>query len=551
MPFLRVSVLVTAACFVHALAVHACAPADRPVLAEVLYDPAGDDSHREFVELFNPGTAAVSLAGLKFESGDGSAAGRWTLRWTGAAGDSIAPRGRFVIGGSLVEPPPSAQSELSLQNGPDAVRLVWPDGAIEVVGYGSLEIAEYFCGAPAVDAASGFSLARVPDDAHTGGNAGDFRAATPSPGRANQSARDLAWVAGSLATEPERPEATDPAWLNARVTNLGRENVPASAARIRGEVASGVVWFDRTLEYALAPGDTLALRIDLVGLVAGKHALACRITAEGDEAPENDADTLRVRVGPGPLEITEIQFHPAHDEGEWVEVLNRSDAAVVLASFRLADRADHPGRPSAGGGPVPPSAYALLAQDRAALLARYAGLDSGAVVQVSPWPSLNNSNDATGHADAVILREDDGVLCERYDYSALSVPAGVPIERRDGGAFWPAVTPTGSPLAPPPAPRSVPGRFDVLPRRVAASGTRFAWELPWPVARVSVDLYDLSGTRVAVAMPEAQVPGRGERVWVPDGIAPGLYVAVLRARAGTKGDVVHVTRALRLEGGAR
>ena len=42
------------------------------------------------------------------------------------------------------------------------------------------------CGTPAPDVAPGQSLARVPDDADLGGNALDFRAAEPSPGRANR-----------------------------------------------------------------------------------------------------------------------------------------------------------------------------------------------------------------------------------------------------------------------------------------------------------------------------------------------------------------------------
>src|SRR5215468_9013704 len=141
----------------------ACSRMDRPIVAEVFYDATGDDTGHEFVELLNPVGAPCSLAGLRLEAGDGAATGRWTLRWTGTAADSIAGAGRFVIGGALVEPPPNATVALDLQNGPDAVRLVWPDGVIEVVGYGALADAEYFCGEPAVDAPSAQSLARVPD----------------------------------------------------------------------------------------------------------------------------------------------------------------------------------------------------------------------------------------------------------------------------------------------------------------------------------------------------------------------------------------------------
>src|SRR5689334_10133850 len=179
-----------------------CRPAVHPHIAEILYDAAGDGTGREFVELFNPFDTARSLTGARLEAGDGSGPGRWTLRWTGGTSDSIGPHGRFVIGGALIGVTPQALATLDLQNGPDAIRVVWPDGATEVVGYGALEFPEYACGAPAADVASGQSLARVPDDADAGSNALDFRAASPTPSRPNQNRRDLSWLAGSARATP-------------------------------------------------------------------------------------------------------------------------------------------------------------------------------------------------------------------------------------------------------------------------------------------------------------------------------------------------------------
>jgi hypothetical protein len=112
----------------------ACAPAQHPLVAEVLYDAVGDDTGWEFVELYNPHEGALPLAGVRLEAGDGSGPGRWTLRWTGNAVGSVAARGRFVVGGAKVQPPPQALASLELQNGPDALRLVWPDGTVEVIG---------------------------------------------------------------------------------------------------------------------------------------------------------------------------------------------------------------------------------------------------------------------------------------------------------------------------------------------------------------------------------------------------------------------------------
>src|SRR5262245_15283263 len=114
-----------------------CAPASHPLIAEVFYDAVGDDTGLEFVELFNPLAMPFPLAGARLEAGDGAGPGRWTLRWTGAPEDTIRAGGRFVVGGAGVTPAPDAVVPLDLQNGPDAVRIVWPDGATEVVGYGA------------------------------------------------------------------------------------------------------------------------------------------------------------------------------------------------------------------------------------------------------------------------------------------------------------------------------------------------------------------------------------------------------------------------------
>ena len=536
-------------------AIPACAPAQHPLVAEVFYDAVGDDTGWEFVEFHNPSDRALPLAGARLEAGDGSGPGRWTLRWTGNAVDSVPAGGRFVVGGAKVQPAPRAVVTLELQNGPDAVRVVWPDGAIEVVGYGALEFAEYACGAPAVDVAAGQSLARVPDAADLGSNAADFRAAVPSPGRANQSQRDLAMLPGSLALLPEQPEPGSAARLAGRIENRGAAVVAAGEAMLVASAASVPAagerpLFARAVGAALAPGDTLAFNEPLV-LESGKWRLRIAVSLPGDEAAANDADSVLVRAGPGPLEATEIQFHPAAGEGEWVEVRNRSTAPLDLAGFTLSDRGSARGVPAGGEGALEPESLAVLAQDRAALLRAFPALDVRRVWSARPWAALNNVDDSTGFADAVVLREADGTICQRVPYSAAGVPAGVPLEWREGG-WWPAGDPTGTPLRPPRAREPLARRFELAPRRMPEGGVAvLAWDLPWPRARVSLELYDLAGRSVARPLDEFLAPARGERAWSVGAVAPGLYVALARARPDGNGDWIVERRALRVDGSAR
>jgi hypothetical protein len=538
-----------------AASIAACAEPGRPLIAELLYDAAGDDAGHEFVELYNPYDASASLAGVRLEAGDGAGADRWTLRWTGSAAHTIAARGRFVIGGAAV-PAADVRVGLDLQNGPDAVRLVWPDGAIEVVGYGALAFPEYACGGPAADAPSGQSLARIPDDSNQGGNALDFRPASPSPGAANQPARDALVPRGRLRLEPEQPEPGTRARLTGVIVNRGAQPWAAREAALAG-VAFGEVQaeerFSAVVEPAVPPGDTAGFAVELEIGPAGTRALEVRAALTDDEAPGNDADTLRFRVGPGPLELTEIQFHPARGEGEWVEARNRGGMPLDPAGFRLGDRAGATGVPSDGQGEVPPDSFVVFAEDPAALLALHPALDPDRVWRVQPWASLNNTADSTGIADAVQLREADGTPCARVDYASAGVPAGVPIERRGESGWWPAAIDAGTPLAPPREAPALASRFEVEPRRLGAGGgpLRMAWSLPWPRARVAVELYDLSGRRLAILVDDALMPGRAQREWSAGGVRPGLYLIVLRARAESGESPLTVARALRIAGVAR
>lgn len=533
-----------------------CAPASHPIVAELFYDAVGDDTGREFVEIFNPAPVPFPLAGVRLEAGDGAGADRWSLRWVGGPGDTIAAGGRFVVGGALVLPPPHAVASLDLQNGPDAVRLVWPDGAVEVVGYGPHALVEYFCGAPAGDVPSGQSLARVPDDSDLGSNAQDFRAATPSPAAANLPGRDAALIRGALSLEPEQPEPEASATLSGAIRNLGAEPVAEREVELQVGVASEggeVPLASARVDAPIAPGDTARFALPLPGLAAGKRLLMVRLALAGDASPSNDTDSIRIRVGLGPLEVCEIQFHPAQGEGEWVEVRNRAGAPLSLADFSLADRRGTPGAPTGGGESLAAESLAVLAQDRLALLARFPALDAARVWEVKPWGSLNNSNDSAGVADVVTLRENDGTPCDRVPYSAAGVPAGVPLERRTDGAWAPSIDPLGSPLAPPRALPPLAGHFAVSPRRLATPGTRIAtlgWDLPWPRGRIAVELYDLAGRRVTRVLPETAVPARGERAWNAAELPPGLYLLAMVARAEGGAETLTLTQPLRIEGSA-
>ena len=170
------------------------------VINEVYYDPPGADAGGEFVELFNPGPAAMALDGFRLEFANGADGPAWHIRWQGAPGDRLEAGAFFlVVDTGWIGPPGQAEVRLALQNGPDAIRLVAPDGATDILGWGEVAHAELAEGAPAPDV-SGLALARRPDGHDSGDNARDFRQNVPTPGQPNwprfsPSVASLNWVA--------------------------------------------------------------------------------------------------------------------------------------------------------------------------------------------------------------------------------------------------------------------------------------------------------------------------------------------------------------------
>jgi len=391
---------------------------------------------------------------------------------------------------------------------------------------------------------SGRSLARIPETIATSDNAGDFREASPSPGSPNVRTRDAALVAHGLVLEPEQPAAGGDATLAVRVADVGATAWAAGEAHLLLSGPLLAAPHDQGLP-ALAAGETTQVAIPLVGLHEGRGELVATVALAGDEAGDNDRDTLRVRVGPGPLELTEVQFHPLASEGEWVEVRNRSGQPLALEDFRMGDRAGAGGR-IAEGPTLAPDSLAVLAQDPTALLMAYPALAGARVRRVTPWAALNNTDDANGVADQVVLAEADGVLVERVSYSGSGIASGVTLER-DGDAWRPSASPGGTPLSPPRAPETVPGGFRADPRRLVTGRdvVRFAWELPWAESHVTLELYDLDGRRTRRLAGPILSGVHGERPIALEVTEPGLYLAVLRAESAA-GSLTRVA-ALRVE----
>lgn len=529
------------------------------LLNEVLYDPVGADQGLEFVELWNPDTSAVSLAGIVLEGGDGASPGTWVPLYAGSAGDSVPAGSPYLIaGGSLIAP---------LQNGPDAVRLRRAGVVLDLLGYGALTGAGLFEGAPTPDVASGESLARVDDGRDTDSNAGDWAAEpNPTPGTANHPDVRLSLSRSGIGLAPEVPWPGEVVTLRATVWNLGRLAVPAERWRLEVSVRRGAggdsSWpAPATIGpgRAIASGDSAVLESTFLAPAAGRFDL--RSLLRDLDAPSGGTDRtgragaiadtafLSSRSEVGPLEVHEYAFRD-RGAGEWIELLAR-EAVSDVGAFTLSDAEGRPCAIDRGASPrsLPAGELLVIAESPERVRSAYALPESLVIGCSGGWPALNDTDGEDGLADRVRLLDRSGIPSDAVPYRASYSARGSSIERlgpslpsASPGAWAESIDPSGGTPGRPnsmhvgavlvrggdallyaetPAVRRVPGSAVVPAILQLTENARGR--------RLRVLVHDLLGRPRRLLIDGQRVLGEGAFLW--DGrddrgepVAPGIYV---------------------------
>ncbi len=473
----------------------AAAPAGAAILInEALYDPEGPDTGFEFVELMALDEDA-SLDGLRLEFCNGSEPGEWRILWTGQAGDSLPAGSLFLVGEESVIPRPQAVVPLGLQNGPEALRLVRGEETLDLLGYGAelpLELCEAW---PAGDAASGKSLARMPDGVDSDQNVLDFFAREPSPGGLNDPDLALAILAARL---PIPPPGAGLSWtLRVEIENRGRL---AWSHAPRLQAGGESVELPR-----LQPGHGEAVEIRLTAPGAGVEELL--LIAGGGGIPP---DSLRLshRVGFGPLLLTEVQFAPATGRSEWVECLapeglnpagpwSLEDLSGTWASFTPP--------------PLAPGERVVLCRDLEALLREHPGLPAARVLELYPWPSLANLGESwewPPWTDGLRLRDEAGLDSDGLLYHGEWITEkGRSLERLRlnavaGAAAWAPCALGSTPLTgPDPAASPRDGAWSLEPQPFDPAREAVEFVLRDSGAAARLRLFD------ALGRPVQEIPG--------------------------------------------
>lgn len=510
------------------------------VINEVLYDPAGADEGREFVEIANTGPFAAPLGGVVLESGNGGKPDDWKEVWRGDPEAWIPPDGLYRVG--LDGPGSGEPARLELQNGPDGVRLLKQGFELDRLGWGKHEHPEYFEGRAAPLTQGGRSLARRSDGIDTDDNAADFEPADPTPGRPNHPAVDWAVRFGSV--DPELPRPSESLVVRLTIVNLGVESTTPPAVELSESRRTLQVEWDGPL--APRGSQTQAIVLDAPP-DTGRAVWRLRLIG-ADQVPENDADSLCLRIGAGAVRVSEIMAAPAPGECEWIELCAASEGPVLTGY--VIDVRGH--RVELAPRPVDSSTrLALVVEDSTLMRARYPDLPPA---QLWPyqgsWPRIRNGDRSGSVSDSIRLFGPDDLL------SDLALPGGSPapgvsLERvgfdlPEGPAAW---VPCGAPERASPG-RAGPEGIPSAPEEPLAASPKiihpgystcvFEGRLGSRPGEVRLEISDLEGKPVRCLLRGLWAVGRVIANW--DGrdeagraVEPGVYVAVLEVSRKGKG----------------
>jgi len=491
-------------------------PGDSPalvlVISEIMFNPDGDENAREYVELFNLSGEPVSIEG--FLIGDG--AGYDEIVPVQDVGWIVPPDAYALIldpdyfdagepyEGIPIYTPLFTVSDKAIGSRGLSNSVAEPVSLISGAG-DTLSAVTY-----SLDCPPGHSWERiVPGGSDTMSNFGPSRERGGTPGQLNSvtpPACNPALDGTSLRFVPSDPRMGDSLEIAVSYRNAGREAVSGVdvVVILLPDIHIGTVTFSANVEPGTVSPEE---RLSLDSVPGGRLSFSAYVVSDGSAAAAADDtvyEALDVMVAPGTIILNEVMAAPQDGAPEWIEVMNTADCPIDLFAWGVRDSRSTDGIVREHVF-IREYGLAVLAGEPLAV-----SLPEDAVfAAVERFPALNNDG------DSITLHDYNGAFQDSMSYG--NTLRGTSLERissRQTGdvADWDtSVDPSGSTpgtvnsISYSPSEKGEKVALSVHPNPFL-SQTTISYELSFPVARVSLYLYDRRG-RIVTRLRDAEESG--------------------------------------------
>ena len=482
--------------------------ADGLIITEIMFNPAGDENAREFVEIVNVTSEPVSLEG--YSIGDGS--GYDELRIAGEGSWYVSP-GQYA----LIIDPDYFDADEQYENIPDTIPIFTvSDKAIGLRGLSNsaeetvslisatgdtLSAVRY-----SLDCPPGRSWERI---LHDGGDGADnfapSKAEDGTPGRQN-SVLPPPWNPVldhySLRFSPQVPVMGERVEIALSFLNSGLETVSGVtvAVLLLPDIPLGSVLFSDDVSY----GERSAEKLLVIDSIPGGCLCFIASIVSVDETAEAVEDTvfqtLNVTADGVYLLLNEIMAAPTGKYPEWVELFNAGSFPVDVFGMKIRDFSGAVSDSVDTHCVVEPDSYVIFSGSIPDDVYR-----DTQVVTVNRFPALNNGG------DSVVLLDCMGTVIDSMSYEQTE--AGFSLERMSPGTSggmsdWDICVERSG--ATPGSQNSIYFAFDsdqdgkheqsvglkVSPNPFLDT-TSISYNLPFPLARIRILMYDRRGRLVA------------------------------------------------------
>ena len=402
------------------------------VLNEIMYDPDGNESDDEFIELYNSSSTHEDLSGWTISDGEGV--------------DTIISLNQGLIVGPreyvLILDPDYFEDGSTTYDGlvPEDALVVTISGSnfgrwglsnstakiLSLIDGSGDTLATYTYSLGNVEGRSDEKILMSAGDEPT--NWADAIQLHGSPGARNSVTppeHDLSIT--EFAAMPDAPQTGESFDLIVTVENLGLNSRSDSVLlyeRLEGMPLQPLSGWQTPL---LAPGDSAIYQeSDLIASAAPRVFVAQLRTS--DDGPENNSRVLIVSSAgsAGGVVINEIMYSPETGMSEWIELLNTTVSTISLNGWSFGDGTslmDSSRRTTLSSILIAPDSLIVLASDSTIYFEHLP-----ATAQIYVWNSSNISLNNNG--DSLVLWDAQRVISDRVDYRpSWGGAQGISLER--------------------------------------------------------------------------------------------------------------------------